>query len=210
MLFAFALALSVPQAAPKQAEAVLVQQLIERTQTTQAPYALVSSNEIRRDDATIHEFAAEFNQGDLHRVETPRDRIVANCRTGWNAHLNVATGAITHDDSASGMACGVYTGDGVVSAEITGTKNSQFGLLQQLKIKTVGGLTRMYDIAANGAIVSEEIVDPAGRPRLVMTAISLSNRLPSTDLFSEASLAKSAVADEVIKQASELPKQLPR
>jgi hypothetical protein len=206
VLFAFALALSVPQAAPKQAQLALVQQLIERTQTTQAPYALVSRNEIRRDDATIYEFGAEFNQGDLHRVETPRDRIVTNCRTGWNAHLNVATGAITHDDSVSGMACGVYTGDGIVNAEITGTRSSRFGLLQELKINTVGGLTRMYGIAANGAIVSEEIVDPAGRPRLLMTAMSLSNRLPSTDLFSEASLAKSAVPNEEIKQASEPPK----
>lgn len=206
MLFAFALAFSVPQGAPKVAEAALVQQLIERTQTTQEPYALVSSNEIRRDDTTLHEFAAEFNQGDLHRVETPRDRIVTNCRTGWNAHLNVATGAITHDDSVSGMACGVYTGDGVVNAEITGTTRSQFGLLQQLKIKTISGLTRIYGIAANGAIVSEEIVDPAGKPRLVMTAISLSDHLPTTDIFSEASLAKSVVTDEVIKQASELSK----
>lgn len=203
MLFAFALALSVPQAAPKQGEAVLVQQLIERTQTTRAPYALVSTNEIRRDDATIHEFSAEFNRGDLHRVETPRDRIVTNCRTGWNAHLNVASGKITHDDSVSGMACGVYTSDGVVSAEITGTRSSQFGRLQQLKIKTVSGLTRIYGIAANGAIVAEEIVDPAGEPRLIMTAISLSNRVPSTDLFSEASLAESAVPDEMRKHASE-------
>jgi hypothetical protein len=97
----------------------------------------------------------------------------------------------------------VYTGDGVLNAEIIGTTSSQFGLLQQLKIKTVGGLTRIYGIAANGAIVSEEIVDPAGRPRLVMTAISFSDRLPSTDIFSEASLAKSAVSDELIKQASE-------
>lgn len=203
MLFAFALALSVPQPAPKEAAAALVQQLIVRTKTTQAAYALVSRNEIRRDDATIYEFAAEFNQGDLHRVETPRDRIVTNCRTGWNAHLNVATGAITHDDPASGMACGVYTGDGVVNAEITGTRRSQFGLLQQLKIHTAGGLTRIYGIAPNGAIVSEDIVDTAGKPRLQMTAISLSDRLPSTDLFSESSLAKSAVPDEVIKQASE-------
>ena len=202
MLFAFSLALSVPQAAPNEAQAALVQQLIERTKTTQASYALVSRNETRRDDATIHEFAAEFNQGDLHRVETPRDRIVTNCRTGWNAHLNIATGTVTHDDATAGMACGIYTGDGVVNAEITGTKTSQFGLLQELKIKTVTGLTRIYGIAPNGAIVSEEIVDPAGKPRLLTTAMSLSHRLPQTDIFSEASLAKSAVPDEVIKQAS--------
>lgn len=203
MLYAFALALSVPQLAPKQAQAALVQELIERTKTTQARYALVSRNEIRRDDATIHEFSAEFNRGDLHRVETPRDRIVANCRTGWNAHLNVATGVITHDDAASGMACGVYTGDGLLNAEITGTRSSQFGLLQQLKIRTIGGLTRTYEIAPNGAILSEEIIDPAGKPRLLTTVMSLSDRLPSVDIFSEASLARSVVPDDVIKQASQ-------
>ena len=163
----------------------------------------MSRNEIRRDDGTIYEFAAEFNRGDLHRVETPRDRIVTNCRTGWNAHLNVATGTITHDDATSAMACGVYTGDGVVDAEITGTKNSQFGLFQELKIRTIAGLTRIYGIAPNGAIVSEQILDPAGKPRLLMTAMTLSDRLPSTEIFSEASLAKSAVPDEVIKKASE-------
>ena len=206
MLFAFAVVLSVPQIAPKESEAELVQELIARTQTTRAPYALVSSNEIRRDDITIHEFSAEFNQGDLHRVETPRDRIVANCRTGWSAHLNIATGVITHNDAISGAACGVYTGDGVRSAEITEARNSPHGLLQKLKIETVGGLTRTYEVAPNGAILSESITDPAGKLRLVMTAISVSDQVPTGDLFSEPSLAKSVVPLELKEQASEPPR----
>src|SRR5205823_2604608 len=154
------------------------------------------------DDATVHEYAAEFNQGDLHRVETPRDRIVTNCRTGWSAHLNIATGVVTHDDAISGFACGIYTGDIVRSAEITGSRQSSFGLLQQLKLETYAS-TRTYEVAPNGAIITETITDQSGKLRVTMKAVSLSDQLPAGDVFSEASLARSIVSDDLSKKASD-------
>jgi hypothetical protein len=204
-----ALALALGVFPPVSAHATLaeiaafqVDSLIKRTQTTDATYALVSAVEIRRDDATVHEFAAEFNQGDLHRVETPRDRIVTNCRTGSSAHLAVATGQITHEDGLSGVACGIYTGDIVRSAAATGSRESPFGRLQQLKIETHAS-TRTYEVAPNGAIVSETITDLNGKLRLINKTISLSGRLPSGDMFSEASLTRSVVPDELQKKASD-------
>lgn len=179
-----------------------VDSVIKRTQTTSATYSLISTNEIRRDDETIHEFSAEFNQGDWHRVETPRDRIVTNCRTGWTAHLNVATGDISHDDQMSGVACGIWTGDGVRSAEMTGSKQSTFGQLQQLKLETYAAM-RTYEVAPNGAIVAETITDQSGKLRLLMKAISLSKQVPPGDIFSEKSLARSVVPDDLQRKASD-------
>jgi hypothetical protein len=178
-----------------------VNSIIKRTQTTQATYGLVSTNEIRRDDRTIHEFAAEYNQGDLHRVETPRDRIVSNCRTGWSAHLDIATGLVTLSDGIAAVACGIWTGDVVHSAEMTGTRPSEFGSLQLLKITTYAS-ARTYEVAPNGAIVGETITDQNGKLRLITRAISLSEQLPPGDIFSEASLARSVVPDELKMKAS--------
>ena len=173
--------------------------LINRTHTTQATYSLVSSNELHPDSGTVNEFSAEFNRGDWHRVETPRDRIVANCRTGWSAHLNIATGEISHSDGLADAACGIYTGDLIRTAEVTGSRASQFGRLQQLRIVTYGA-TRTYEVASNGAIVSETISDLNDKLRLKMQAVSLSDKLPSDDIFSEGSLAKSAVPEATRNQ----------
>jgi hypothetical protein len=197
---AIAAALAIPQAAQNTDEQV--QRLIERTRTTQATYALVSTNEIRADDKTTREFAAEFNQGDLHRIETPRDRIVANCRTGWAAHLNVASGAVTYEDGLASVACGIFTGDGLRDAKMTGSKETQFGPVQQLSINTFAA-TRTYEVAANGAIVAETIADQSGKLRLIMKAISLSDQLPSQDIFSEDSLNESVVPVELKRQAEQ-------
>jgi hypothetical protein len=180
----------------------LAQQVILRTRSTHATYFVVTANEIHRDDGTIHEFAAEFNQGDFHRVETPRDRIVANCRTGWSAHLNLASGKISHGDQISGSVCGIDPTAIVEDRAITGSRQSQFGLLQQLRIVRVDG-TRNYEVAPNGAIVGETLADVTGKVRLVERAILLSDHLPAADIFSEASLARSVVSDQLKKEASE-------
>lgn len=189
-------------ARPTEIAASQVDALIKRTQTTDATYALVSTNEIRRDDGTIHEFSAEFNRGEMHRVETPRDRVVVNCRTGWSAHLNIATRTVTYNDALSNGACGIYIGDIVRNAKMTGSRMSPFGNLQKLKIETYAA-TRTYEVAPDGAIVAETIADQNGKLRLLMKAISLSEQLPEGDLFSEASLARSAVSDELQKKASD-------
>ena len=180
----------------------LVQRLIERTRTTRAAYALISTNELRRDGRVVHEFSAEYNQGDFHRVETPRDRIVGNCRTGWTAHLEIASGRISHGDGISASICGVDPNLVLRSAEITGSRQSKFGPVQHLKIETYGP-SRTYEIASNGAIVAETITDLNGVTRLRMKAISLSAELPALDLFSEASLATSVIPDDLKRRASD-------
>lgn len=201
MLAAVASVAGTSHATPGVMSTSQVDAAITKTRTTQATYALVSTNEIRLDDKTIHEFAAEYNRGDLHRVETPRDRIVANCRTGWSAHLNVATGEVSRREGTSGVACGIAT-NVFRSAEVLGSRQSQFGRVQQVKIVTNHDL-RTYDVAENGAIVGQTIAEPDGKLRLIMRAISVTEQLPIGDIFSEASLAKSVVSDELKEKASD-------
>ena len=116
--------------------------------------------------------------------------------------MNIATRTVTYNDALSNGACGIYIGDIVRNAKMTGSRMSPFGNLQKLKIETYAA-TRTYEVAPDGAIVAETIADQNGKLRLLMKAISLSEQLPEGDLFSEASLARSAVSDELQKKASD-------
>jgi len=176
--------------------------VIVRTRTTQATYALVDTNELHHGGGTVHEFSAEYNQGDLHRVETPRHRIVANCRTHDAAALNIATGEITHAPEIATFACGMYTNQNLRSADVTGSRQSEFGSVDQIKLVSTDSI-KTYEVAQNGAIVAETISDVNGNPELINRAISLSSKLPAGDLFSEASLARSVVPEGLKRKASD-------
>lgn len=53
---------------------------IALTRETRATYSVFFWNVITRPGSPAQaEWSAEFHKGALHRVETPRDRIVANC-----------------------------------------------------------------------------------------------------------------------------------
>jgi len=53
---------------------------IALTRNTTATYSVFAWNIITRSNKpTEQEWSAEFHQGALHRVETPRDRIIADC-----------------------------------------------------------------------------------------------------------------------------------
>ncbi|MFD2430410.1 hypothetical protein ACFSUK_24675 [Sphingobium scionense] len=82
-------------APPEDVDAVLA-----LTRTTKATYAVCTWNVVTpSEEVQLKEWAAEYHQGDRHRVETPRDRIVANCATGEAQHLDVRTGEVSTSPS---------------------------------------------------------------------------------------------------------------
>ena len=67
----------------------------ERTKRTRATYALYSWNWIKGDGFEGGpQWSAEFHRGTLHRVETPRFRVVADCAAGTGAMIDVDSGRI--------------------------------------------------------------------------------------------------------------------
>lgn len=68
------------QAAPPVELTGKVKEVIDRSKATQATYAVYNWNELPRDGQLVQEWSAEFHSGDKHRVETLRDRLIADCK----------------------------------------------------------------------------------------------------------------------------------
>jgi hypothetical protein len=73
----------------------VVTPIVSRTHTTRATYAVYYWNRITpaRGEAS-EEWSAEFNRGNWHRVETPRDRMIADCAAMKGIDLSLETGQI--------------------------------------------------------------------------------------------------------------------
>ncbi len=71
----------VVSAACAQSSSEAARAVVERTKTTSSTYTLYLWNRVTiPGEPVLEEGSAEFHKGDLHRFETPRDRIIADCR----------------------------------------------------------------------------------------------------------------------------------
>lgn len=191
------LAAAAPAPAPAPADSAAVAAILTRTKTVTRTYALyiwtvvTPPAEPRRE-----EWAAEFHSGDLHRVETPRDRIVANCRTGEGWGYSVETGERFTGAWLARTACGVDTNQAVSSAEYEGTRSTPFGPADRVKLVTPE-LIRRYDVSPEGILLAETFTanGPGEAIRLSNRAVALEAALPASGMFEPASLARSYVAD---------------
>ena len=85
-----------------------VGEIIARSKLTREMYAVYFWNRIERPgQQPEEEWSAEFNSGDLHRVETPRDRIVADCAASTGTYLSLSTGKVITGPQVAGVACGI-------------------------------------------------------------------------------------------------------
>lgn len=166
--------------------------LIARTRETQATYSIVASVTLYLPDGSIvREWSAEFHDRNQHRVETPRDRIVADCAEMTGAHLNLITMKTSQNAAIARAACGVQANSKILSTRITGSRQSRFGRVDHLVVTDQENV-RTYDIASDGAILGATITGKDGKKRLVMRATYYTAKTP-IDIFSPSSLGRSAV-----------------
>lgn len=179
-------------------------EVIDLTRTTTATYSVYTWNRLTLpDEAPFEEWAAEFHDGHLHRVETPRDRIVADCAAGTGTYLNLVTGEEVRGPEVAKAACGVQAHATILAArEETGGRGS-FGAFRRIRLRDPRNI-RTYDVAPNGAIVGATIADANGKPQLASQAIAMHDRVPP-NIFSEESLEFSAVPDEFRTPLAALP-----
>jgi hypothetical protein len=181
-----------PAAVPMESK---VAQLIEKTRTTTAAYSVVTWNKITVDGkAPVEEWAAEFHLGSLHRVETPRDRIVADCAMMKGTHLNVATGTRSNDDWIAKAACGINANKPISDSRWLGRFKTKLGMVDRVKLVDDDNI-RTYDVADNGSLLAATIADLNGTMRLVSTAIDVQPSVSDAAIFSPSSLETSAVPD---------------
>lgn len=199
------MAASTPAAAAtgdaEQAAAILA-----RTKATQATYAAYFWNRITLplpDQAPVEEWSAEFHQGDLHRVETPRDRVLADCRNGTGWALSLVTGALNHGPQVAAAACGINTNAIVAKLTLLGPVSTPFGPAEQVRVVDNEHI-RDYAVSADGILLKTTYAqnDAAGRPVLTARAFRVDRTLPESAgpdgaMFDPASLTRSFVAEEM-------------
>lgn len=192
--FAMLAAIGSPAAgAPEMtAASIEARALIALTRETRATYTVVGSNIIYLPDGTeVREWAAEFHDGIHHRVETPRDRMVADCEAMTGIHFNVATVEIDEEPWVARAACGVQANSTMLSARLGGTRQTRFGPATHLVIIDETDI-RTYDVAPDGALIGATITGRDGKKKLVMRAIYYAPKV-ADGIFSANSLGRSAV-----------------
>ena len=186
-----------PAPTAQQETAARAAAILARTKTVTATYALYMWNRLTRPDGPAgEEWSAEFNEGDLHRVETPRDRLVANCRTGDGHAYSVETGESFEGPWIARTACGVDTNTPFVSAAWEGEVPTPFGPADRVRVVTAQ-MIRRYDVSRDGILLGTVLSDnsPDRTIRLINWAVAVDRTLPASGMFDSASLARSYVPD---------------
>lgn len=169
------------------------QAAFERTKRTRETYALYSWNWVKGAGLEISpQWSAEFHRGNLHRVETPQVRVVADCAAGTGAMIEVASGRTESGAAAAGAACGINSNFPIRNLEWLGRKNSRFGALDMLRVLDSGD-ERIYAVDRAGVLVAAEVFprDEGTGSCLQQEPLAVEKVLPAEDMFSEESLQSS-------------------
>jgi len=185
-----------PPPAPEITLTGQVKAVVDRTKATRETYALYSWNEMPGDGQPVQEWAAEFHSGDKHRVETPRDRAIADCRAQTGAALNLVTGEMVEGSVVARGACGISTARPFTAAEWLGPVRTPFGPADRVRLADKNNI-RTYDISPTGVILRATYAqNTASKPiSLTSEAVAVLAQLPAPDIFDRASLSKSYVPD---------------
>ena len=195
----FAAAPSTAQPAQSQApnERDRVLEVLERTKVTRSTYALYVWTRLREPgQAPREEWGAEFHSGDRHRVETPDNRVIADCRAGTGVALAVESGETADGPAVARVACGINTNRSFHSAEYRGVVQTRFGPADRVRLVD-DELVREYDVSRDGVLLRTAFkLNEPGEPEvLVAEAVNVVRELPSPDIFDRESLSRSFVPD---------------
>lgn len=181
-----------PESRPAKATEVL-----ERTRQVSGTYALYMWNRITLPDSpAVEEWSAEFHSGHMHRVETPRDRVVADCKAGTGTALSLVTGTIVEGAQVALGACGIDRSSPIMSAEITASIDTPWGPAERLRIVDARYI-RDYDVSAQGILLAGRYAEnKAGEPVILTNrAVALDTALPEAGMFDRKSLDRSFVPE---------------
>lgn len=173
--------------------------VLDRTRTTNATYAVYSWNRITRPgDPPIEEGSAEFHKGDLHRVETPRDRVVADCRAQTGAYLAVTTGEVIEGPQIAASACGIDSNYSALEVALLPDVQTDFGLARRVRV-TDSTYVREYSVLQNGALVRTTYTEnrAGGQQVIVTEAVRVEDRVPDAMMFDRATLTTAFLPADV-------------
>lgn len=173
------------------------QAVIDLTRNTRTSYTLYNWNIIAPEGETeFGEWSAEFHDGTRHRVETPRDRLVADCETMEGSYLKVVTNERFSGPSIARAACGIQANSEILSARTLGVKQTPFGSATMIEITDPENI-RTYEVSDEGILLAATISDNAEPALLRLTgyAVAVEKAVPSKVMFSVTSLDTSFVPE---------------
>lgn len=172
-------------------------EVLERTKTTNATYALYLRNTLTGEAPRPgEEWSAEFHSGTLHRVETPRDRVVADCAAGTGHALSLVSGEMVEGYAVARAACGISTNATIIEAQWKGKVQTPFGEADRVRIVDEDNV-REYDVSGEGILLrSTYAANVPGEPLILLVQpVAVLSKLPDADMFDRESLARSYVAE---------------
>lgn len=178
--------------------------LLGKTKTFTGTYSLYVWNRITvPGKAPVEEWSAEFHSGKLHRVETPRDRVVADCGTRTGVAIHLETGAVVEGPHVAGAACGINTNGSLTALDWVGSVATAFGQAERIRLID-SEFVRQYDISNKGVLLHTTYTEkrPDGRLVLDAEATKIDSGIPSQDMFDRNSLQRSFVPDEYKRLSS--------
>ena len=173
-----------------------VAKVIALTREMQGTYAVYFWNKITPKNYTpIEEWSAEFHSGNLHRVETPKVRVIANCKAKTGTYLKLETGERLSGSDVAKSACGINANPRILSKRVLAIKKTSFGKAVAIEIIDASE-RRTYDVSDDGILLGATISDKGkdGYSLFTNNATYLARKLPEGDYFSEKSLERSMVA----------------
>jgi hypothetical protein len=176
------------------AETTTAETVVARTKSPPSDYSLYQWTEVRPDDTSRFSFwAAEFHRGSLHRVETPMDRLVADCSAMTGTHLSLVTGETKSGRDVAETACGIDMAN-AGAPDYAGRLDSGYGALDIIKLRK-DQLDRVYWISPAGLIIQSEFRKGSDANDWVLRnwAIRVEMTSPSEKMFSPDSLSASFV-----------------
>jgi hypothetical protein len=172
--------------------------ILNRTKTTQATYALYSWNQITPPGKpSFEEWSAEFNDGPLHRVETPRDRVIANCIERSGSYYSVTTGKTFSGPAVAGSACGINTDKPIISIRYIGRVVDSSGAADRVEVVDADNI-RTYDVTSDGILVRTVYALNSSTKSVVLDVetAAVIRALPQQNMFDPASLSVSVIPGE--------------
>jgi hypothetical protein len=172
--------------------------ILDRTKKVTTTYSVYLWNRITQPGAEpVEEWSAEFHSGDLHRVETPRDRIVADCRAGTGILFSVPNDAFARGPHVANAACGINMNSTILKVEWVGTVKTRFGEAQRIRVVD-RDFVRQYDVSREGVLLGSTYTEnrPDGRMVIQTEAVGYEAALRDAATFDPASLDKSFVPED--------------
>ena len=181
------------------------EEVIARSRTTPKTYTIFWRIHYSQGSGGSPEYSwsATFRKGPLVRIEDNRWRAIADCAAGRGTRFYVSFG---RNDYESGKKiaqayCGIDTDRKIRSTRWLRQKPSKFGLLDEVEIVDEDG-TFIYQVAPDGELVGVTTSWRGSKDLVVAEPMSIEYGLPTGDLFSRMSLAKSHVPKTVQSRAS--------